>query len=323
MRRLLVSVAMTAASSAALAQAPVKGAMLVKVTDTRDSALWGAEVQLPTLGVTFPVPDNGVLLIRDVAAGGYVLQVRRVGYAQQTRLVKVIGSDTSRVNFAMQPTMASLDTVRVDETRGQWFADFDRRRKGGIGQYFTSVDIAEAHAPRLSSFLSRARGLKLTIGNPDILSSLRAMGRCPAVQIYLDGMLVSAGDAVPTTMAAIQDPRLAASNEAIPTARGGSNPPTPPTTTSSPGSGSGSGTGSGTGAGTPPKAPPPTAGAVMKSGVSIPSSRMSGASGTRFDINSIPQEMIAAIEIYLDVAGIPPLYRGTHDECGVILLWTK
>jgi hypothetical protein len=50
---------------------------------------------------------------------------------------------------------------------------------------------------------------------------------------------------------------------------------------------------------------------------------MSSGGGSRFDINSIALESIAAIEVYLDVGTIPPLYRGTHDECGVILLWTK
>jgi hypothetical protein len=315
----MLSAALTAAGSALLAQAPAKGAMLVKITDGRDSTLWGAEVELPTLGVTFPVPDHGVLLIKDVATGSYVLQARRVGYAQQTKLVKVAAADTARVNFSMSSATVALEAVTVEGTRGNWFPEFDRRRKIGQGQFFTAADIAEARAPRLSSFLSRARGLKLNIGNPDILTNLRAIGRCPAVQIYLDGALVSGGDAVPSTMAAIQDPRLATANGAVATARPGSNPPTPPTTgTSNTGTGSGP-----TGTNNQPRPAPPTANTVMKSGLSIPSSPMNAASGTRFDINSIPQEMIAAIEVYLDIAGIPPLYRGTHDECGVILLWTR
>jgi hypothetical protein len=89
-QRLMAAVMCAAFTATAVAQTPAaRGAMFVKITDTRDSTLWGAEVELTTLGVKFQVPDIGVLLIKDVPAGTYVLQARRVGYAQQVKLVRV------------------------------------------------------------------------------------------------------------------------------------------------------------------------------------------------------------------------------------------
>jgi hypothetical protein len=45
--------------------------------------------------------------------------------------------------------------------------------------------------------------------------------------------------------------------------------------------------------------------------------------GAAFDINSIPLWSIAAVEVYTDIATIPPLFRSGRDECGAMLIWTK
>ena len=44
---------------------------------------------------------------------------------------------------------------------------------------------------------------------------------------------------------------------------------------------------------------------------------------TAFDINSIPLETIAGIEVYTDVAAIPALYASSRDECGAVFVWSK
>ena len=43
-----------------------------------------------------------------------------------------------------------------------------------------------------------------------------------------------------------------------------------------------------------------------------------------FDVNTIPPEQIAAIEIYSSASQIPAQYNRTSSaECGVLLIWTR
>lgn len=242
-------------AASAAAQSP-KGAILVRVADADDHPIWGAEVDIVSLDVHFSVPDGGMLLIKDVRPGAYVVQARRVGYAVQRRLVKV-GDDTTRVQFTMPRINALLDTVTVSAVAGFWLEDFDRHRRMGLGQFYGAAEIAEARPPRLSTYLARARGVDVRIGEPDIVQSRRAIGRCPAMQIYLDGMIMNATESTPV-------------------------------------------------------------GAIFNG-----APRRGFGNATAFDINSIPTSSIAAIEVYTDVATIPPLFRSGRDECGAMLIWTK
>src|SRR4029079_16806463 len=130
---------MFAGASVAAAQTPT-GAMSVRVADANDSTLSGAAIVLPTLDVTFAVPASGTLLIRDVRPGTYLVQARRLGYAQQTKMLRV-GKDTAQLSFTLLPATNELDTVRVTEIAGTWQADFLRRQKLGFGQFFTLADI--------------------------------------------------------------------------------------------------------------------------------------------------------------------------------------
>jgi hypothetical protein len=42
-----------------------------------------------------------------------------------------------------------------------------------------------------------------------------------------------------------------------------------------------------------------------------------------FDVNSVPPEHIAGIEVYTSTAQIPAKYNRTGGDCGVLLIWTR
>lgn len=296
------------ATSVAGAQAPPRGAMLLRVADANDSSLSGAAIVLPTLDVTFPVPAGGSLLIRDVAPGTYIVQARRLGYAPQTKLLRV-GKDTAQLRFALAPTANELDTVRVTDIAGTWQADFLRRQRLGFGQYFTQADILAAHADRLTSLLRNARGLVVTArrdGGIDDINLVRSGGDCSSVAIYLDGVLVNGQAVVQTAMVTKQQPKTA------PTPRDPGNPQ--PATSSS----------------NPPAQPPanakPTARAVYQAAQNgtapVIDQRGPEVMGA-FDPNTIPLSLLGGIEVYTNTATIPPEYKERSNSCGVILLWTK
>ena len=181
------------------------GAIFVRVADANDQPLWGGDIDLPVLDVHFPVPDGGNLLLKDVPPGVYLIQAKRIGYAVQRRLVKV-GTDTTRVQFTMvSGTM--LDTVKVTAYNDTWVTDFERHKKAGFGTFYNAADIANAHAERLSTFMNRARGVVISVGEPDVVHSVRASGRCGMMQIYVDGMLMNAPESTPGNLTAQSRPR--------------------------------------------------------------------------------------------------------------------
>ena len=182
-----------------------RGAILVRVADGNDRPLWGGDVDLPLLDVHFSVPDGGKLLIKHVAPGTYIIQARRVGYAPQRRFVKV-GADTTRVQFTLYPG-SSLDTVKVTAFSDSWAQDFERHRKLGFGKFYNAVDILESRESLLSSFLKRTPGVLVSVGEPDVVHSIRASGRCGMMQIYWDGMLMNGSESSPGNLLVQDKPR--------------------------------------------------------------------------------------------------------------------
>jgi hypothetical protein len=203
-------VALVSISHVTLAQtkAPTKGAIFTTVLDAAGDPLSGAEILLPTLDVHFTVPSGGALLIRDVPSGMYLVQARHLGYAIQNRIVRV-GVDTPTVRFLLAPVSQTLDTVKVSADPLGWFSDFEKNRKRGLGQFFTKLDLKKSGSPKLSQFLHRATGVRVTQGqdmlSPDVVSTFRCAGG--SLVVFLDGTEISNTpefdiNVVPTTMVA-------------------------------------------------------------------------------------------------------------------------
>ncbi|HXT18443.1 MAG TPA: hypothetical protein VN706_22640 [Gemmatimonadaceae bacterium] len=279
------------------------GAMRVAAFDVAGSPLTGAEIELPTLEVKFLVPQGGRLLINDVPAGVYVVQLRRLGYQMQTRLVAV-RRDTIDVHFALERVVTELDTVNVRAAQNLELRDFERRLKAYNGYFYTAKDIAASHAGRLTDFLATLPRVHLRPvgGAYSAQAPLGAAGGCPSgVEVYLDGVAVNALEG--------GDP--ARSVKAISSVK----PPARPQPTGPAGQGSSPASTGGRGRG---------AAAVAQAAANAPPDPLAQASGQLppFDINAISVTQIAALEVYPD--GAPALmYAGAGGKCGLVLLWSK
>jgi hypothetical protein len=266
-------------------------------------SLWGAEVELPMLDVSFAVPDDGALLINHVPAGTYVIRVRRIGYTIQTRIVTV-KADTPSVRFALDRTATELATVNVTATEPSGMRDFEARLRAGNGKFFTAKDIDKTGAQLLTQFLETVHGVKLqaTGGGYSELSPMGASGVCPSgVLVFLDGVAVNALED--------SDP-----SRAFRTAQ----------TIVVPRSNSGSGAGGATSSGTVPAPRGPAAAAAIAAAAasSMPNPIRQSAALPPFDINQIPLSQVGAMEVYPDGAPRQMPYGG-GSRCGVVLLWSK
>jgi hypothetical protein len=279
------------------------GAMRVAVMDLTGAALPGAELELPMLEVKFAIPDGGTLLVNHVPAGTYVVQVRRLGYAMQTRLVTV-HADTQSVRFALDKAVASLDTVTVTAPENLQSREFERRLRAGHGKLFTASDIEKSHAVLLTQFLETVHGVKLQAvsGGYSERAVLGAAGTCPSgVLVYLDG--------VPVNSLEDSDPARAFKSFA---------PSAGPRTSGSSGSAS---SGPTLGAGAARSGPVGAAIAAAQASA-VPNPIRSSSALPPFDINTIALSRVAAMEVYPD--GAPALSSyGAGSHCGAVLLWTK
>jgi len=280
------------------------GAMRVAVVDLNGVPIPGAELELPMLEVKFAVPDGGTLLVNHVPAGTYVLQVRRLGYAMQTRLVTV-RRDTQSVRFALDKLVATLDTVNVTVPENVRSRDFERRLRAGHGKLFTSNDIERSHATLLTQFLETVHGVKLQSVSPGYSerAPLGASGVCPSgVLVYLDGVAVNAlEDSDP----ARGFPLLGAAPSRAGAKPAGANPAGPALSPS--------------GAG---RSVPAGAAIAASQAASAPNPTRSSAALPPFDINAIALSGIAAMEVYPEGAPAQTQYGG-GSRCGVVLLWSK
>ena len=280
-----------------------RGGVRVVVADANvGNTLWGAEVELPMLEVSFSVPDNGNLLIDHVPAGTYVIRVRRIGYNVQTKLVTV-RADTPSVRFALDRAATELEAVNVVAPENAGPRDFEARLRAGNGKFFTANDIEKTGARLLTQFLETVHGVRLQPGRGAYseLAPMGAAGMCPSgVLVYLDGVAVNAlEDSDPS--------RAFRSTTSIPAPRANAA----------------SGTAGTTSNGTVPAGAHGAAAAIAAAQAnSVPNPIRQSAALPPFDINQISLSQIGAMEVYPDGAPKQMPYGG-GSRCGVVLLWSK
>ncbi len=306
----VILIASLAGAQADSAHLRPHGAMWFNVTDDSATAVPGATVRFPSLGVAFVASDRGKLLVDHVADGAYLVEVRGAGFMPVERVVRVHG-DTTTVVIALVPQPPTLDTVHVVEIR---LDEFDRRRKNSAGgQFITRADLARTKPVELLYMFRMLHGIQVSStlnGAASYIHAAKSLGNsCPrGMQIYVDGVLMNPG----------------APNENI---LGGSTGPTLPRA-QSPGASSGGSTsgGSSTGGGTTrgTRGTPPGITAVNANPNLQPEvEEMNAGAYALFDLNTIPQETVMGIEVYSNGADVPAQFRGRGSECGVILVWTR
>ncbi|HMA25917.1 MAG: carboxypeptidase regulatory-like domain-containing protein [Gemmatimonas sp.] len=167
------------------------------VSDTSLAPLQAAFVSILGTKIRVGTGPNGRFRITKLPVGQYLVIVKRVGYRPASSVIDVPDSDTLRVAYALEKVNSTtLETVVVTEKAPSMrMAEFEARRKLGMGEFMTADEIAQRNSvfptelfrKFLSVNVSPSRTTSITQyfalsrregGNPTV-------GACP-MQVYLD-----------------------------------------------------------------------------------------------------------------------------------------
>jgi hypothetical protein len=147
---------------------------------------------LRAAGAFQPVDSDaeGRARLDEVPPGPATIVVTRIGYAEVRQVVRVVAGTTTEVTLALTPRPVPVAPVAVEAPRRPSRMDeFDRRRRGSVGHFFTFEDIERARPAVTSDLLRRVAGLRVHCAmGPCTVRSVRASTpRCP-MQVFVDGV---------------------------------------------------------------------------------------------------------------------------------------
>lgn len=167
------------------------------VSDTSLAPLQAAFISILGTPVRIGTGPNGRFRITKLPVGQYLVIVKRVGYRPTSSVIDVSDADTVRLSYTLErASSTTLETVVVTEkAQSTRMAEFEARRKLGMGEFMTEEEIAQRNSvfptelfrKFLSVNVSPSRTTSMTQyfalsrregGNPNL-------GACP-MQVYLD-----------------------------------------------------------------------------------------------------------------------------------------
>lgn len=176
---LLVAVNVTVAGGQARASfGIIEGA----VTDTSLVPLAEATVSILGSNLRVVTGANGRFRISDMSPGQVIILVRRIGFEPLSARVVVTTLDTARVSFALERATTTLGAVVVTaRPLSMAMAEFEERRKFGVGQFMTLAEIEKRNVVATSDLLRTFTGL----GKRGATSF---MAGCARPVVFLDGI---------------------------------------------------------------------------------------------------------------------------------------
>ena len=150
-----------------------------------------AEAKVTVRGRRDPVTTDsaGRYRLPDVPPGTLILQVRKVGHADATRIVEVEAGSTSTMDVALASASTLAEVVVTERPASpRRFDEFEQRRKKGRGQYLGRGEIEKANAMNVPNLLRNMRGVRLECsGITCAVRMARSEGvDCPP-EYWLDG----------------------------------------------------------------------------------------------------------------------------------------
>jgi hypothetical protein len=160
------------------------------VTTSEQLPVYGGRVTVREGGSTVVNGDGGFVL-RDVPPGTQWVTVQAIGRAPFGEAVDLRGGDTAWLPVTLAPLPVTLAPVRVTTQPAPLLAEFEERRRSGLGYYRNEAELATMSSVRAAlttlPTVRFARGAGLTdfivlLPNPGI----GARGYCVA-GLYIDG----------------------------------------------------------------------------------------------------------------------------------------
>lgn len=198
---LTAAIATVVAASTALAQDPpskrASGTVDGIVSDTGLVPLQGAFVSILGTKIRVGTGPNGRFRITKVPAGQYLVIVKRVGYHPASSAVEVDASDTLRLSYTLEKLRPEeLDPVVVTaKSPSIRMAEFEARRKLGVGEFMTSADIEARNSAFSTELFRKFKSVNVSPNHAGPVTQYYALsareggnpsvGACP-MQVYLD-----------------------------------------------------------------------------------------------------------------------------------------
>jgi hypothetical protein len=190
-RRALLGALLTSSLARAQATDSARGMILGVVTDSSLRPVAGADVSFAGSPIHVATDSLGRFRVTRIPAGQFVLVARSIGYAPAINLVDVEHGDTLRLAITLENSARVLETVVVTErTLSRTLADFEYRRKFGMGRFYTRDDIETKNVATITELIRPSFGLRLqpvSGGGNVAYSNIKG---CP-LEVYLDGTPMS------------------------------------------------------------------------------------------------------------------------------------
>lgn len=161
MRIALAFCALACSATSLTAQARLTGT----VRDTIGAPIAGVEVSVQGTSRTATSDRAGSFQMTGIPTGTTTVTLRRVGYAPQTSIMKLVDGDNSLGVAVLTALPRELDTVRTRENElyreYPLLREFDENRKIGLGQFVTRQQLEMQRGGFMTPIFNQMRGIMM------------------------------------------------------------------------------------------------------------------------------------------------------------------
>jgi hypothetical protein len=165
------------------------------VTGTLGDLIDAAEIRLVGTGHSATTDAKGWFVIRGLAKGEYVAEVRRIGFKAQRLGASVEDGEVMEVKIILERGVYELPEVAVTVRQLKpieyaWttrYDDFFRRKQVGLGAFIMREQIERSGAGRTPSLLRGVRGVRLKYRHPGVSGTDVEVIGCNKVSVWIDG----------------------------------------------------------------------------------------------------------------------------------------
>ena len=141
------------------------GNIIGRVLDSRSgNPLTGATVRLQEANRDAVTNGRGVFLFRDVASGPDVITIQMIGYAEQEKVIQILGGRAQDVVVRLTTEPIELTPMIVEVRTRSWFSDragLEDRMLSGNGVIFAADDLAELQPRVLGDLMRQVPGAQV------------------------------------------------------------------------------------------------------------------------------------------------------------------
>ena len=165
----LAALSVPLVASSARAQRTRAGVIDGMVTDSSLVPLDGADITVLSTTLRVETGPSGHFRIVAMPAGQYLVIVRHIGFHPVSGIIDVAAGDPVRLSYSLvrSLTISMLDTTHITERRAiehrlpMLIAEFEGRRREGIGQFITEAEIARQGSVFATEVLRSLRGMRI------------------------------------------------------------------------------------------------------------------------------------------------------------------